>query len=97
IALAIDGPGNLDVQLARTGVAQAEAQTAAAHARLLPTLALSATEQNQSPNLSAEGFRLSGRPSQIAAQVEPYNPFESRASEHETVMNASLLVRKKAF
>jgi outer membrane protein TolC len=98
VALAIDGPGNLDVQLARAGVAQAEAQTAAARAPLLPTLGLSATEQNQSRNLSAEGFRFTDLPGfRIPAQVGPYNTFDSRASLQQTVFNASLLVRRKAF
>jgi outer membrane protein TolC len=98
IALAIDGPGNLDVQLARMGVAQAEAQTAMARALLLPTLGLSATEQNQSRNLSAEGFQFASLPGfRIPAQVGPYNTFDSRASLQQTVFNASLFVRKKAF
>jgi outer membrane protein len=98
VALAIDGPGNFDVQLARTGVAQAEAQTAAARALLLPALGISATEQNQSRNLSAEGFRFENLPGfRIPAQVGPYDTFDSRASLQQTVFNASLLVRKKAF
>ena len=98
VALAIDGSGNLDVQLARTGVSQAEAQSDEARALLLPTLGLSATEQNQSRNLSAEGFKFANLPGfRIPAQVGPYDTFDSRASLQQTVFNASLLVRRKAF
>lgn len=98
VSLAISGPGNLDVQLARTGVTQAEAQTTAARALFLPTIGLSATEQNQARNLSAAGFRFANLPGfRIPAQVGPYDTFDSRASLQQTVFNASLLIRKKAF
>jgi outer membrane protein TolC len=98
VALAIDGPGNLEVQLARTGVSQAAAQLAGARALLFPTLGLSATEQNQSRNLSAQGFRFANLPGfQIPAQVGPYATFDSRAAVQQTIFNAPLFVRRKAF
>ena len=98
VSMALDGPGNLDVQLAQTGVSQAEAQSAGARALLFPTLGLSATEQDQSRNLGAEGFRFADLPGfRIPAQVGPYNTFDSRASLQQTVFNAALLVRRKSF
>ena len=98
VAMALDGPGNLDVQLAQKSVSQADAQVAQARALLLPSLGLSATEQNQSRNLGAEGFRFTDLPGfRIPAQVGPYNTFDSRASLQQTVFNASLWVRRKSF
>ncbi len=98
VALAIDGAGNLDVQLARESVAQSKAQAAGARALLLPMLALSTTEQNQARNLSAEGFRFADLPGfRIPAQVGPYNTFDARFALQQTVFNPSLFIRKKAF
>ena len=98
VAMALDGPGNLDVQLAATNVEQADAQTAQAHALLLPVLGISATEQDQSRNLGAEGFRFTDLPGfRIPAQVGPFNTFDSRASIQQTVFNAALFARRRAF
>lgn len=98
VALAIDNAGNLDIQLALTAESQAEAQSAAARALLLPNIGLSASEQNQSRNLSGEGFRFENLPGfRIPAQVGPYDTFDSRATLQQTVFNAALLVRRKAF
>jgi outer membrane protein len=98
VELAVGGSGNLEIQMAETAVSQAKAQSAAARALLLPSLGVSATEQNQSRNLSAEGFQFANQPGfQIPAQVGPYNTFDSRVNVQQTVFNAALLVRRKAF
>lgn len=98
VAMALNGPGNLEVQLAQTSVSQADAESAEARALLFPNLGVSATEQDQSRNLGAEGFRFANLPGfRIPAQVGPFNTFDARASLQQTVFNAAVLVRRKSF
>lgn len=98
VELAASPEGNTNVQLASEALRQAESRSAQARAALLPDLAASFGERNQTVNLAAMGIRFSSPIPGLAFPrlVGPFTTMDARVSASQTVFDFASLRRFQA-
>lgn len=98
VEMALAPEGNARVQLAAHQVRQAEARTSQARAALLPDVAASVGEQNQTRNLAAFGIRFEVPLPGFAFPelVGPFTTFDARASVAQNIFDLSAVRRYQA-
>ncbi len=99
VEIALAPEGNTRVKLAEEAIRQAEARSREARAALLPNIESSLTDQSQTRNLRAFGFRFPDVPIlgfSIPTFVGPFDVFDARATATQSVFDFSSIKNYQA-
>lgn len=98
VEIALAPEGNTRIQLAEQLIRQGEARSAQARAALLPDIASSIAQQNQTRNLAAFGIRIQAPiPGFTFPEVVgPFNTFDARATAAQNIFDFASVRRFQA-
>src|ERR1043166_2203598 len=96
IAMALDNGKNPTIEMAREAERAADARYQLGRLARMPNLEVDSTGQNQTRNLSAQGFRFDTPGFTIPDSVGPFNTFDARVVLTQPVLDLSTIRRSRA-